>query len=71
MARSRGGTRERITGTLTTPDGAEVTATGKRLDFPFVGVLQVEDGKISSLRIYYDQIEVFTQLGLMPGAATN
>ena len=59
------------TGTLRNPDGAEVPATGKELDFPFVGVFRVEDGKISSIRIYYDQIEVFTQLGLMPGATTN
>ena len=59
------------TGTLRNPDGAEVPATGKKLDFPFVGVFRVEDGKISSIRIYYDQIEVFTQLGLMPGATTN
>jgi limonene-1,2-epoxide hydrolase len=38
------------------------------LDFPFVGVFRVEGGKIGSIRLYYDQIEVFTQLGLMPGA---
>jgi steroid delta-isomerase-like uncharacterized protein len=56
------------TGTWRNPDGAEVPATGKKLDFPFVGVFRVEDGKISSIRIHYDQIEVFTQLGLMPGA---
>jgi len=59
------------TGTLRNPDGVEVPATGKKIDFPFVGVFRVENGKISSIRIYYDQIEVFTQLGLMPGATTN
>jgi steroid delta-isomerase-like uncharacterized protein len=59
------------TGTWRNPDGAEVPATGRKLDFPFVGVFRVEDSKISSIRIYYDQIEVFTQLGLMPGATTN
>jgi hypothetical protein len=55
----------RYTGTHTgiwrNPDGAEVPATGKKLDFPLVGVFRVENGKISSIRIYYDQIEVFTQ----------
>lgn len=56
------------TGTWRNPDGAEIPATGKQLDFPFIGVFRVESGKISSIRIYYDQIEVFTQLGLMPGA---
>lgn len=59
------------TGTLRSPDGAEVPATGKKLDFPFVGVFRVENGKISSIRIYYDQVEVFTQLGLMPGATAS
>jgi steroid delta-isomerase-like uncharacterized protein len=54
------------TGTWRNPDGAEVPATGKKLDFPFVGIFRVEDGKISSIRIYYDQIEVLAQLGLMP-----
>ena len=58
------------TGTWRNPDGAEVPATGKKLDFPFVGVFRVESGKISSIRLY-DQIEVFTQLGLMPGATSS
>ena len=44
-------------------------AKDRSLDFPFVGVFRVEGGKISSIRIYYDQVEVFIQLGLMPGAA--
>jgi steroid delta-isomerase-like uncharacterized protein len=65
----------RYTGTHTgiwrSPDGAEVPATGKKLDFPFVGVFRVENGKISSIRLYYDQVEVFTQLGLMPGATSS
>ena len=55
------------TGTWRNPDGAEIPATGKKIDFPFVGIFQVRDGKISSIRIYYDQVEVLTQLGLMPG----
>jgi steroid delta-isomerase-like uncharacterized protein len=55
------------TGTWRTPE-AEIPATGKERDFPFVGVFRVDDGKIASIRIYFDQVEVFTQLGLMPGA---
>ena len=57
------------TGTWRSPDGAEVPPTGRSLDFPFVGVFRVDGGKISSIRIYFDQVEVFTQLGLMPGAS--
>jgi len=59
------------TGTWRSPDGVEIPATGKKLDFPFVGVFRVEDGKISSIRIYYDQIQVLAQLGLMPGAEST
>lgn len=59
------------TGTWRYPNGTEIPATGKELDFPFVGVFHVEDGKISSIRIYYDQVEVLTQLGLMPGATSS
>lgn len=59
------------TGVWRSPNGAEVPATGKKLDFPFVGVFRVTDGKISSIHIYYDQVEVLTQLGLMPAAAAS
>jgi predicted ester cyclase len=55
------------TGPLRSPDGMEIPGTGKRFDFPFAAIFRVVDGKITSIRIYYDQIEVFTQLGLMPG----
>ena len=54
------------TGPLRTPDGGEIPATGKHFDFPFVGIFRVQDGKIRTIRIFYDQIELFTQLGLMP-----
>ena len=59
------------TGSLRSPDGVEVPPTGKQFDFPFVGVFRVQGGKIRSIRIYYDQIELFTQLGLMPGATST
>jgi steroid delta-isomerase-like uncharacterized protein len=59
------------TGTWRNPDGAEIPATGRKVDFPFVGVFRVEGGKISSIRLYYDQVEVLTQLGLMPRATSG
>ena len=59
------------TGIWRSPNGAEVPPTGKKLDFPFVGVFRVENGKISSIRLHYDQVEVLTQLGLMPGATSG
>jgi steroid delta-isomerase-like uncharacterized protein len=59
------------TGPLRSPDGVEVPPTGKQFDFPFVGIFRVQGGKIRSIRIYYDQIELFTQLGLISGAAST
>lgn len=55
------------TGLLRNPNGVEVPPTGKSFDFPFVAIFQVEEEKIRSIRIYYDQIELLSQLGLMPG----
>ena len=57
------------TGTWRSPDGIEIPATGKSLDFPFSAIFRVENGKIASIRLYYDQVEVLTQLGLMPAPA--
>ena len=59
------------TGTWRSPDGAEVPATGRKLDFAFAAVFHVEEGKISSIRLYYDQLEVFTQLGLISGSTSD
>jgi steroid delta-isomerase-like uncharacterized protein len=59
------------TGSLRAPNGVEIPATGRPFDFPFVGIFRVQDGAIRSIRIYYDQVEVFTQLGLMPGATST
>ena len=59
------------TGPLRSPDGVEVPPTGNQFDFPFVGIFRVQGGKICSIRIFYDQIELFTQLGLMPGGRST
>ena len=57
------------TGTFRSPDGLEIPATGKKMDFGFTAVFRVENGKITSIRLYYDQLELLTQLGLMPATA--
>ena len=54
------------TGTWRSPDGVEIPATEKALDFRFSAVFRVENGSITAIRLYYDQLEVLTQLGLMP-----
>ena len=59
------------TGPLRTPDGGEVPPTGKEFAFPFVGIFRVQGGKISSINIYYDQVGLLVQLGLMPGGSSG
>jgi predicted ester cyclase len=51
------------TGPLASPQG-EIPPTGKSLRLPFADVFAIRDGKIAEHRIYYDQIDFLTQLGL-------
>ena len=54
------------TGTFRGPDGSEIPPTGKAMNVSFAAIFHVKDDKITSIRLYYDQIELLTQLGLMP-----
>ncbi len=55
--------------TLSGPAG-DIPATNRRLTGRGVQILRVEDGKVAEARLYYDQMQVMTQLGLMPEPAT-
>ena len=55
------------TGTLRGPAG-EVAATGRTADALFSGIYEFEDGKITSFHLYFDQAELFTQLGITAGS---
>jgi steroid delta-isomerase-like uncharacterized protein len=50
---------------LLSPQG-EIPATGKRIDIRCSSVFEVEAGRITAERGYFDQVEFLTQLGLMP-----
>jgi ketosteroid isomerase-like protein len=52
------------TGPLPGPDG-ELPASGRKVDLPFADFSRLRDGKIVEYRTYYDQVSLFTQLGLM------
>ena len=54
------------TGTLRTPAG-EIAPTGRTLDAPFCAIYEVDNGKITSSHLYFDQAELMGQLGLAPG----
>jgi len=52
------------TGPLSGPTG-EIPATGRSVDVPFCDVMQIKNGKITSLHTYYDAATMMGQLGLM------
>ena len=67
-ADDRGGVQEgRFTGThtglLRGPAG-ELAPTGRSIDGHFCGVYEFEDGKTSSFHLFFDQIDLLTQLGI-------
>lgn len=53
------------TGTLRTPAG-EIAPTGRVVDVPFCGVYEIDNGKITSTHLYFDQAELLAKLGLAP-----
>ena len=57
------------TGPLMTPQG-ELPPTGRSLRLPFCDVWESEAGRITNHRVYYDQMVMAGQLGLLPEPAT-
>lgn len=55
--------------TLSSPAG-DIPATHKRLKGRGVQIFKVEGDVVTDTRLYYDQVQVLTQLGLMPEPAT-
>jgi ketosteroid isomerase-like protein len=47
-----------------------VPATHKKVSAKGVQILKVEHGQITEARVYYDQYEFMSQLGLIPAPAT-
>jgi steroid delta-isomerase-like uncharacterized protein len=53
--------------TLSGP-GGEIPATHRHLSGRGVQITKVDGGKIAEVRLYFDQVDVLTQLGVMPAA---
>ena len=51
------------TGTLRGGAG-EIPATRRRVDLPFTGIYEFDEGKITSFHLYFDQAELLGQLGI-------
>jgi steroid delta-isomerase-like uncharacterized protein len=57
------------TGLLLLPDGRELPPTGKRIEVRGMEYCQVNDnGKLTVDTLYYDNLAVLVQLGLLPEA---
>lgn len=54
------------TGTLTSPTGEEIAPTRQAIRVRECEIASVEDGVVTSHRFYFDQVEFFSQLGLIP-----
>jgi hypothetical protein len=53
---------------LPMPTGEAIPATGKQIRVRACDVATVEGGRLTSHRIYFDQMEFLGQLGLLPDA---
>src|SRR5262245_49084017 len=58
------------TGPLLLPDGTELPPTGKRVEVPGMELVRVRDGKLVADNVYYDNLAIAAQLGLLPQPAT-
>jgi steroid delta-isomerase-like uncharacterized protein len=56
------------TGPLEGP-GGKIQPTNRKVVSKGIQVLKIENGKIAETRIYFDQLDQMTQLGLMPTPA--
>ena len=54
-------------GPLAMPNGQTVPATGKKATVPLSDTFEVANGKIVRNSLYYDNLGMMVQLGLMPG----
>lgn len=58
------------TGPLVMPDGTELPPTGKQIELKGMELVQLRGGKIAVHCLYWDNMAVAGQLGVLPGAAT-
>ena len=56
------------TGPRATPDG-EVAPTGATVVLRFCAMAELRDARLSRVEIYFDQMQLLAQIGLVPVAA--
>lgn len=57
------------TAPLRLPDGSELPPTGKRIEIEGMELVLVRDGKVILNTLYYDNLAVAAQLGVIPAGA--
>ncbi len=57
------------TGDLVSADGQVIPPSGRTVKAPYIDVFEIRDDHVVAERLYYDQVEMLTQLGLMPAPA--
>lgn len=62
--------RATYTGTQSGPMG-ELAPSGNKVDGPFIAFFRIESGKIAELWVEWDNVDMLTQLGLFPPAASG
>ena len=50
---------------MTGPDGTEIPPTGNRVEIPYVSIYTARGDQIVRWRLYWDQMAVMSQLGLL------
>jgi predicted ester cyclase len=59
------------TGPFVLPDGSELAASGKRVKMSGMEYVKMREGKIVMDNLYYDNLAVAGQFGLLPQPATR
>ncbi len=59
------------TGDLMTPNGQTIPPTGRKADGHYCALWTIEADHVTRYALYFDQVELLTQLGLMPAMAAG
>jgi predicted ester cyclase len=59
------------TGPFRLPDGSDLPPTGKRVELHGMELVELRDGKIVVDNLYYDNLSIASQLGLLPAPAAT
>jgi len=59
------------TGNLVTPDGQVIQPTGRSVRAAYADVFAVDGGLVTSEHLYFDRLELLTQIGVLPSTAAT